>query len=138
MPPHLESHTHRCPFCQKGFRRFGNMRSHQVQTGHWDPPAPDPIALDESMADVDPALLSPAPLNAPSSDKSVHTPPSENMSSFHLSPPAHASTPHASDRGDSSLHLSDNPGTPANISNAAAPYGVATNEEELRVTIRRV
>ncbi|KAG8733506.1 hypothetical protein FRC10_012318 [Ceratobasidium sp. 414] len=138
MPPRLESLNYRCPFCQKGFRRFGDMRSHQTQTGHWDPPAPDPIALDESMADVDPAPLSPTPLNVPSNDKPAHTPPFENVSFSGLSPPAHASTPRASDHGDSSLHLSGNPGTSADILNAAAPYGVATNEEELRITIRRV
>ncbi|KAG8728229.1 hypothetical protein FRC10_005201, partial [Ceratobasidium sp. 414] len=137
MPPRPESLTYRCPFCQKGFRRFGDMRSHQTQTGHWDPPAPDPITLDESMTNVDPAPLSPT-LNAPLNDESVHTPPSETMSFSGLSPPAHASTPHASNHGDSSLHLSDNPGTSMDIPNAAAPYGVATNEEELRITIRKV
>ncbi|KAG9081290.1 hypothetical protein FRC06_005665 [Ceratobasidium sp. 370] len=110
------------------------MRSHQTQTGHWDPPAPDPITLDESMANVDPAPLSPT-LNVPSNNESMHLPPSETISFSSLSPPTHASMPHASDHGDSSLHLSDNAGTSADIPNAAAQYGVATNEEELQMMI---
>ncbi|KAG8720172.1 hypothetical protein FRC09_010014 [Ceratobasidium sp. 395] len=137
MLPHHES-RHQCPFCQKSFGRKRDLRSHQTQKKHYAPPAPDPIPLDEIMDDVDPTPLSPTPLTVPSADdESAHIPPSENDLLSGLSPPAHASTPRASDRGDSS-QMSDDPGALSNILGDAAPYGVATNEDELRITIQRV
>ncbi|KAG8759585.1 hypothetical protein FRC12_009724 [Ceratobasidium sp. 428] len=141
MPPRNNSEfPYRCPFCLKGFRRLGDKRSHQTQTGHREAPAPDPNFLDETIADAtDPTPDSPTPLSIQSNDESMHVPSPENASLSGLSPPARASTPRASDdRGDSSVRTSDDLGIPANLSDAAAPYGVATNEDELRITIRRV
>ncbi|KAG9120223.1 hypothetical protein FRC07_004366, partial [Ceratobasidium sp. 392] len=137
----MSSLSNRCPFCQQPHRLPGDLRSHQRQTGHWNAPPPD-----SSLPDADVALASPsspAPLGATHSDESMR-PPSVRSDSLSGILQAHASTPlnfSEDDRGTSSPHVSDKaPEEAYNLSNVsdAAPYGVATNEDELRASIRKI
>ncbi|KAG9077897.1 hypothetical protein FRC06_008645, partial [Ceratobasidium sp. 370] len=122
-----------------------------MQTGHWDPPAPDPIALDKSMANVNPAALSPA-LNVPSNDESMHIPLSETLSFSSLSPPAHSAPErqrwniggypkHLEDMIRSNTGLSDDGPLPESSSSAQANSeagGSALAQSNRFVTMHRL
>ncbi|KAG9107022.1 hypothetical protein FRC07_008704, partial [Ceratobasidium sp. 392] len=135
MPP-----SNQCPFCQRAFPSPSALRSHQQQTGHWAAPPPDSSSSDKNAANVAAEAGSPGP-DLSRSDASMRTP-SFDSNSLSDKLRVHASTPlpsnHSEDLGMSSPHVSDGPEGMRSPLNDPAPYGVATNKEELRVSIQRI
>ncbi|KAG8794412.1 hypothetical protein FRC12_024650 [Ceratobasidium sp. 428] len=128
--------SNQCPYCLEMYRTPGLLASHQLQTQHWRALTPDLIEHDESIASAPVASTSDSP--APANDNSMHDP------SLHSDPfaglsPTHASTPLQSDHDSPpSPQVTDPPKPMHPLPNDPAPYGVATNEAELRASIRRI
>ncbi|KAG8780280.1 hypothetical protein FRC12_023246 [Ceratobasidium sp. 428] len=129
MPP-----ANMCRTCRQVYNALSNLQSHQRQTEHWEAPPPDVDAADVGVADP----VSPIPIGPIRSDESMH----DRLISAASSPDilrAQASTLLPLERSDDfsmpSPHVSSRPEEARSPLQDAAPYGVATNEEELRALI---
>ena len=87
--PIMSQLANQCPYCQKSFRKPGDLSNHQEMTGHWTGPSPDP-ASDASMADTVSDTSMPDLPDTHYHSQGAHIPPDETNS------PAGSSEKHTS------------------------------------------
>ncbi|CAE6412437.1 unnamed protein product [Rhizoctonia solani] len=132
--------ANQCPYCQKPFRKPGDLSKHQEMTGHWTAPSPDRTS-DTSMADAASDTSMPDLPDTHFHSEGAHIPPDATDS------PAGPSEKHVSPSILSDQVYDDLPNPlvsggaeamPGPLIEDLAPYGMATNEEELRASIKKM